>query len=283
MSAFDSSPTITHLDYEDKHDGVQVRDENEKDDEQSDMDLGDDLDMDGGSENGEDASDAEDPMEEDGGESGDTAEDDEGAQGGQEVDSENGEEEDGVEDLPTGARVMGEGDDPDDPHDPDEGETIPTTNQWPKLWQNPLRGSDLEEPAAVEEPGAETVAETVSTEATLQDTGFKVYAGNSDRLLLERLELAEKIFEEQQKQLTKMLQDLAEVKTKMEIEHKSKQVSEQSLDVKNIEARKKLKEELEEEIEKERRTTQAEVENLRIEIDRLNENVDEGKLFQKHV
>ena len=35
-----------------------LKDENEKDDDQSDMDLGDDLDMDGGSENGEDASDA---------------------------------------------------------------------------------------------------------------------------------------------------------------------------------------------------------------------------------
>ena len=68
----------------------------------------------------------------------------------------------------------------------------------------------------------------------------------SDSLLIKRLEQAEKNFEEQQKQLTKMLQDLAEVKTKMEMEVKSKQASEQSLEAKIVEARNKLKEELEE-------------------------------------
>jgi len=62
-----------------------LKDENEKDDDQSDMDLGDDLDMEGGSKNGEDASDTKGPMEEDGGKSGYTAEDDEGAQGGHAV------------------------------------------------------------------------------------------------------------------------------------------------------------------------------------------------------
>merc|ERR1719491_1059539 len=85
------------------------------------MDLGDDLDMEGGSENGDDASDVEGPMEEDGGESGDTAEDDEGAQREHAVVSENGEEEDDVKDLPTGARAMGEGNGPNDLCDPDEG------------------------------------------------------------------------------------------------------------------------------------------------------------------
>ena len=62
----------------------------------------------------------------------------------------------------------------------------------------------------------------------------------SDSLLIKRLEQAEKNFEGQQKQLTKMLQDLAEVKTKMEMEVKSKQASEQSLEAKIVEARKKV-------------------------------------------
>jgi len=64
----------------------------------------------------------------------------------------------------------------------------------------------------------------------------------SDSLLIKRLEQAEKNIEEQQKQLTKMLRDLAEVKTKLEMEVKSKQASEQSLEAKIVEAIKKLKE-----------------------------------------
>jgi len=52
-----------------------------KEDDQSNVDLGDDLDMDSGSEIGDDASDAEGLMEEGGVEFGDTTEDYKGAQG----------------------------------------------------------------------------------------------------------------------------------------------------------------------------------------------------------